>query len=311
MTPLPPGLPLPAPDPRAVAVLRRAAREESPAALRGVAREFESLFLAMMLRSMRAGLAGNGPFDSDATRLYRELSDQQLARTLATTGRGFGLADLLLSQLGRHATSGPAAEAGPAPLKREAGPNPPGRESPVPPKAGLPGSDLTPLKGQAERSDAPETPRDFVAAVWPHAVAAGRALGVPPAFLVAQAALESGWGRREIRLPDGSASHNLFGIKAGADWQGRTVEITTTEYVNGAPKPQRERFRAYDSYAEAFADYVRLLKSSPRYEGVAGAADFSAFAAALQRAGYATDPDYGAKLARVFASRTFREAMTA
>jgi peptidoglycan hydrolase FlgJ len=133
----------------------------------------------------------------------------------------------------------------------------------------------------------------------PHAQAAERATGVPAAFILGQAALESGWGRGEIRNADGSASFNLFGIKATAGWRGEVAPASTTEYEDGAAVRKVERFRSYGSYAEAFTDYARLIASSPRYAGaVRSASTPEDFASAMQRAGYATDPQYASKLAR-------------
>jgi flagellar protein FlgJ len=133
----------------------------------------------------------------------------------------------------------------------------------------------------------------------PAAEAASRASGVPARLILAQAALESGWGKREIRAADGSPSFNLFGIKADRRWQGRTVESATTEYVNGTAQPARASFRAYGSYEEAFTDYAKFLAGQPRYAQVLAAGDATQAAQALQRAGYATDPAYAAKLVRV------------
>jgi flagellar protein FlgJ len=132
---------------------------------------------------------------------------------------------------------------------------------------------------------------------------------VPAHFLVAHAALESGWGQHEIRNPDGSTTYNLFGIKAGRSWQGATSEARTTEYVAGSAQSQRERFRAYGSYAEAFADYAGLLANNPRFSGVLGQQDGTGFARSLQQAGYATDPMYADKLARIINGNTLRQAM--
>jgi flagellar protein FlgJ len=128
---------------------------------------------------------------------------------------------------------------------------------------------------------------------------ASRSTGVPAHLILGQAALESGWGKREIRMADGSDSHNLFGIKAGNDWKGKVAQVTTTEYHNGVASKQVERFRAYGSYAESFQDYARLLSDNPRYSGVVGQADAKGFAQALQQSGYATDPHYADKLAGV------------
>lgn len=136
----------------------------------------------------------------------------------------------------------------------------------------------------------------------PHAEAASAATGIPARFLLAQAALESGWGKREIRQADGSSSHNVFGLKAGAGWEGKTAEVMTTEYVNGAPQKTVQRFRAYESYGAAFSDYASMMAHSPRYAQVlAGAADAQGFARGLQKAGYATDPRYAEKLVAVIA----------
>ena len=151
-----------------------------------------------------------------------------------------------------------------------------------------------------QRSDpAAHRQAEFVDAMWPHAVAAQRRTGTPAHLVVAQAALESGWGRRQIRTADGSPSHNLFGIKASRNWTGKTVETVTTEFVDGRPIRMRQRFRAYDSYAEAFADWSRLMNRSPRYEGLTRVRhDPAAYAKQMQAAGYATDPAYADKLER-------------
>lgn len=145
-------------------------------------------------------------------------------------------------------------------------------------------------------------PRSFIQRLSGLAEAASEATGIPAKFMIAQAALESGWGRREIRHKDGSHSYNVFGVKAGKGWRGPVAEVMTTEYVGGVAQRRVEKFRAYGSYAEAFADYARLLTQSPRYKNVvASGADAVGFAQGLQRAGYATDPLYADKLRRVIA----------
>ncbi len=156
-----------------------------------------------------------------------------------------------------------------------------------------------------------EPQREFVRKLWPHALDAERKSGVPAAFVVGQAALESGWGRSEMRMPDGSPSYNLFGIKAGAGWKGATVESVTTEYVDGQPRRSVERFRAYGSYAEAFQDWSSLMSNHPRYGQVVRAADtVQGYAGGMQRAGYATDPRYASKLERTI-QRTLELSRTA
>ena len=142
--------------------------------------------------------------------------------------------------------------------------------------------------------------RAFETKLAAHADEAARSTGVPAKFMLGQAALESGWGKREILAADGSSSHNVFGIKAGPSWKGKVVETATTEYVNGVPERRIERFRSYDSYADAFRDYAKTLTSNPRYQAVlANATDLKGFAQGLQRAGYATDPNYAAKLTQI------------
>ena len=145
--------------------------------------------------------------------------------------------------------------------------------------------------------------------VWPHALEASGTLGVPPQFLVAHAALETGWGKSEIRLPDGSATYNLFGVKAGRSWQGAAAEVQTTEYVNGVAQSSREKFRVYGSYAESFRDYASLLKNNARFSGVLGQQDGTQFARSLQQSGYATDPMYADKLSRIINGATLRQAL--
>jgi flagellar protein FlgJ len=118
--------------------------------------------------------------------------------------------------------------------------------------------------------------------------------------MLGQAALESGWGKRELKAADGTASHNLFGIKAGGSWNGKVVEAATTEYVHGVKQNRIEKFRAYDSYAESFKDFANMMRTNPRYENVmANLNNANNYAQAMQQAGYATDPNYASKLASV------------
>ena len=127
-----------------------------------------------------------------------------------------------------------------------------------------------------------------------------KATGIPANFMLGQAGHETGWGRFEIKHKSGDSSHNIFGIKAGPGWTGKVAEVTTTEFVDGVAQKGKARFRAYDSYADAFKDYARMISESPRYAKVKEQASSAlAFASGLQKAGYATDPDYAAKLSRV------------
>jgi flagellar protein FlgJ len=152
--------------------------------------------------------------------------------------------------------------------------------------------------------------REFVDRVWSHAVEAARETGIQARFMVGQAALESGWGKHEIRADDGSPTYNVFGVKAGRGWNGPVVEKTTTEYVNGVAQKVTAKFRAYSSYAESFKDYASLLLGNRRYAAVVGQGqDAEAFARGLQQAGYATDPAYAAKLTRIINSPTLRASL--
>lgn len=142
--------------------------------------------------------------------------------------------------------------------------------------------------------------QQFIQRMLPHAQAASSDSGIPAKFMIGQAALESGWGKHEIKTTNGVNSHNLFGIKADASWKGKVANSVTTEYVNGVKETRVEKFRAYDSYSDAFKDYAKLISQNPRYEqAMNNTHDASAYAHALQRAGYATDPQYGKKLTQV------------
>ena len=162
----------------------------------------------------------------------------------------------------------------------------------------------------SKAAEAGANANEFINRIWPDAVAAGRATGISPTLLVAQAALETGWGKAEIKDAGGQNSFNVFGLKAGRSWGGATVEATTTEFVNGVPGRQTERFRAYGSYAEAFQDYAKVLTANPRYAPVLGSRDGDTFARGLQQAGYATDPQYAEKIQRILSGPTLRQALT-
>jgi flagellar protein FlgJ len=167
--------------------------------------------------------------------------------------------------------------------------------------AGQAASKAPPLPATTEsgRVQAPHV-RAFQEKLHEHAHAAEQTTGVPAKFMLGQAALETGWGKRMIKNADGTSSNNLFGIKAGPGWKGKVALATTTEYVNGKPQTRVEKFRAYDTPADSFRDYARLITNNPRYEKViANGGDAESFARGLQRAGYATDPNYAAKLTRL------------
>ncbi len=260
------------------ATLRAEARRDDPAALREVASQFEALFVQSLMKNMRGARLAEPMFGSEQMDMYQDMFDQQLSLEMAS-GRGLGLAEMLVRQLGGTAAAVDRPAAG----------------------------------GESGRRAAPawSDPQVFVRDVWPHAERAGRELGVAPRALVAQAALETGWGRQVPGGPDGGSSHNLFGIKAGRGWQGDSVARATLEFEDGVARRRVERFRAYPDVAAAFDDYVALLGGSERYAPARGRADdTAAFTAALQAAGYATDPRYAEKLDRVLAGDTLRQALT-
>jgi len=248
--------------------LKFQAGQKSPAAIKETAKQFEALFMRELLKSMRDATMKSGLMDSPQGDLGTDLLDQQFAVQMA--GQPGGLAEIIAKQLMQQMD--PSATDGKT--KPESG----AAAAPVP---------------------APAAARSFV---QQHAAAAQqveRSSGLPASYLLGQAGHESGWGRREILMKDGSSSHNLFGIKAGADWKGKVAEVATTEYVDGVPHKTVARFRAYDSATESFRDFAQLISSSPRYaQARQQTGSVQAWASGLQAAGYATDPDYAAKLSR-------------
>lgn len=284
-------------DVQGVDALRRTTRNSPQDGLKQVSRQFEAMFMQMVLKSMREATPSDGMFDSQQEKMYTSMLDQQLAQNLS--GRGLGLAEAMQAQLSRAVD--PSLQQA-APLNRMP---PPGQHDAPgsPPPAVVQNLSLYDAadyrSGRAGAGNAQSQVDQFLARMGASAQAASRASGVPSQLILAQAALESGWGKREIKGADGSASHNLFGIKAGKAWRGPVVEAVTTEYVDGVPRQTKALFRAYASYDEAFTDYARFLTSNPRYAQVVAARDPAEAAHGLQRAGYATDPQYGEKLVRI------------
>ncbi|MES2160016.1 MAG: flagellar assembly peptidoglycan hydrolase FlgJ [Pseudomonadota bacterium] len=293
--------------------LRQSAKAGSPEALKTAATQFEAMFVNMMMKSMREATPQDGMMDSQQSKMFTTMLDQQTSQNIAK--KGIGLSDMLIRQLSKTADQKALAignEAGDASSGANGG-SFGGLSSLMDAKlqraiaaaggAGSVGSvddnSAVPATTVNKGSQAPHV-RSFQQKLGADAEEASRATGIPAKFMLGQAALESGWGKREIKGRDGSNSHNLFGIKAGGDWKGKVVEATTTEYVNGKAQTKVERFRAYDSYSDSFKDYAKLLASNPRYEKVlASAGDASSFAHGLQKAGYATDPNYANKLTSI------------
>lgn len=290
--------------------LRQSAKQNSPEALKASAQQFEGLFINMMLKSMRQATAAAGQEQSQDSQLYTSMLDQQLSQTMAQ--RGIGLADMMLRQMqrqpgalsGANAAGGAAAVPGQQPDVGSPDAAGTGTGANVDANASAVGAAAA-AKRPLRSASAPATGvvarvQGFIQGVGQHAEQASQRTGLPTSFIVGQAALESGWGRRQIKMSDGAPSHNLFGIKAGPGWNGKVAEVVTTEYVGGVAQRKVAKFRAYDSYAEAFNDYASVLLKNPRYQSVlASGQTVAGFAQGMQKAGYATDPAYADKLARV------------
>ncbi|HEU4530192.1 MAG TPA: flagellar assembly peptidoglycan hydrolase FlgJ, partial [Steroidobacteraceae bacterium] len=303
------------------------------------AKQFESLFVEMMLKSMREASLGGGIFDSDAGELYQGMFDKQVALDLSR-GKGLGIAELLIRQLSPPVKADPKAridevprrdpkliplDAHPLaptlqPIAPTPVPQPPMAIDVVQPMGPTLHDEATEPAASTQAAAAepvarewkPSTPLDFVREILPHARAAAQALGVHPLGLVAQAALETGWGRHVIPRADGASSFNLFGIKAGTNWGGEKAVSRTLEFEGSVPVRKQESFRSYGSLAESFADYVKLIGSNPRYrEVLAQGADALGFAESLGRSGYATDPDYSSKIKGLITGDTLRGALAA
>jgi flagellar protein FlgJ len=279
-------------DARSLQALKSDAARDPKAAMAQAARQLESLFMQELLKNMRKSTMATGMLDNEGTQMGNEMLDQQLAMQM--TGRPGGLSDAIIRQLERQSgglQAEVAVQADPAftlKMLRERG------LGIQPPPAPLEAPDPKPATGPVSAA-----PLDFVREHRDAARAAQQSSGIPAEFMLAQAGHESGWGKRRITLPDGSDSHNLFGIKAGPNWKGPVATITTTEYIDGEPRKVQARFRAYASNEEAFADYARLMTESPRYSRVVESASTAqGFAQSLQKAGYATDPAYADKLGR-------------
>ncbi len=270
--------------------LRSQARDDAEGALRTVAEQFESLFLGMMVKSMRDASIGDQLFDSNAQNTYLEMYDKELSMSLSSQG-GIGLADTIVRQLSQHASdSSSSAEAAKAvsPVNLDS----------LTIQRLTPTASAPPLAAETRRVvENFETPQQFVAGLWPLAQQAADKLGVAPKVLLSQAALETGWGKRIIENGEGESSYNLFNIKADHRWSGPRVTVSTLEYEGGIPVQQRATFRSYGSYAESFRDYADFVLNSPRYgEAVAKAADAEGYIDALHQGGYATDPEYANKI---------------
>ncbi|MBI5924422.1 MAG: flagellar assembly peptidoglycan hydrolase FlgJ [Aquabacterium sp.] len=282
-------------DLRSLDRLKATSGKDAQAGIKDTAKQLEGLFMQELVKSMRSTTMNSGMMDNSATEMGTNMLDSQLANQM--TGLPGGLSDLITKQLERQLgiTS---------------------KDAPASPLKGLGDMSLNRLGTyQADSTNAPSTARTtnavqddkhlsaserFVRKHKSAAQAAEQATGIPASNILGQAALESGWGKHEIRMKDGTPSHNLFGIKANSNWSGKVAEVTTTEYIGGVARKVTAKFRAYDSYEEAFKDHAKLLSKSPRYSQTVAQADTArGFAHGLQKAGYATDPAYADKLTKV------------
>lgn len=283
--------------------MRVEAQADDPGVLREVAGQFEAIFVETLFKNMRSSSLGDPIFgQSDQLEMYQGMMDQQLAVELSS-GRGIGIADMLVAQLGGESTGRQQAPRANHSLSapvvfRQA------------PQAGL----SEPLASITEHHDIPSwsNPGEFASQIWPHAERAARKLGVAPEALLAQAALETGWGKHVMQSRDGSSSLNLFGIKAGPAWNGASVAKSTLEFKDGIGRREAAKFRVYPDLAATFDDYATFIAGKPRYASVMGSGqDTGRFAGALQTAGYASDPHYADKIRRILNSDTMRVALKA
>ncbi|MHB0775302.1 flagellar assembly peptidoglycan hydrolase FlgJ [Halomonas sp. WWR20] len=298
--------------------LKHTAKTAPEQGVKEAARQFEAVFLQMMLKSMRDATPQSGLLNSEQTRFYTSMLDQQWSQHLA--GQGIGIAEQIVSQLessglvpGLSANDNLIAgiprgtprvlhdalvsDAELPELSKEIAALEARAEAPISE------GELSELETETEKTTAKRAAHveAFLSQLQAPAQAASRATGVPAELILAQAALETGWGSREIPTADGGNSHNLFGIKAGSRWEGDVTQITTTEYIDGRPRKIVDGFRVYASFEEAFTDYARLIGNNPRYAEVVTAATPQDAARALQSGGYATDPKYADKLISIMA----------
>jgi flagellar protein FlgJ len=277
-----------------LARLRQQANQNAQAALPEVAQQFEALFLHMLLKSMRQSTLGDPLLPAQSADFYSGLFDHQMSLNLARS-QSIGLADLLVREL---------RDSAPMTRKQPTGEAVTGPASPFlgGPSETRP-SAFEALSDPMRVQSAFDTPESFVQTLLPHAQKTARSLGVAPEVLIAQAALETGWGRAMIRHPNGENSFNLFGIKADGQWRGSRVVVPTIEFMDGVMQRRQAAFRAYATPAESFEDYTELIGNSPRYrQALASAADPIAYVRGLQAAGYATDPRYAEKVVAVMNS---------
>lgn len=310
-------------------------KSDDDAALKQAAKQFESIFMGMLLSSMRKAnevFEDDGVLNSNATKFYQDMYDKQLSTELSEKG-SLGLADLLVQQL--RPVKGKVTPAAMLKVPTEAAPVPDKTagtetlpiastavrkptETPAPVVAATPTVVAAPTvitetlmsEPKTDHSDWTfESPGEFIEKLMPAARQAAQKLGLEPLALLAQAALETGWGQRTFKTAEGNNSFNFFGIKAHNSWQGDVAVVDTLEYRQGVAQKEKAKFRAYESPEQSLQDYVDFIKSNPRYQQAVAMADNpKAYFQQLQAAGYATDPNYAQKILSVFNSETFKKA---
>ena len=319
-----------------LAKLKQGAREQTPEAIKEVAKQFESVFLSMVLKSMRQAKLADGALDNNQSEFYRDMYDQQMAIHLAGKP-GVGLADLIAQQLtpkqkndeeekmqagdylnlalggSSHAVVRPQNNAS-IPVATTVQP--------------LDESGLNRLQESLDRLEQNQQSMElaqqmdsamsqgnvnkqiFMSQLLPHAQQAANELGVDANVLLAQAALETGWGKAVIKNDQGKSSFNLFNIKADRSWDGNQTRVSTLEYRDGVAKKEMAGFRSYQSYKQSFDDYVNFIKSNPRYSEALKKTDNAAqYVRELQKAGYATDPRYAEKIMSIYNSQIASQTM--
>ena len=268
-------------DAQSLGNLKMEAGKQTPESIKETAKQFESMFMKELLKSMRDANAAmkSGELDNAGSDLGTDLLDQQFA--VQMSGQPGGLGEMIAAQLTRQ--MGAPADGTPS-IQKSLQPTDPARNVGPVGKTGK-----APTAGQVA----------FVNKLSDAAAKAEQATGIPAGYMIGQAGHETGWGQHEIKNKGGTPSFNLFGIKATSGWTGKVADVTTTEFKDGVAEKKVAKFRSYGSYEEAFKDYAKLIGDSPRYaKAKLATSSPQAFASGLQKAGYATDPEYAAKLSR-------------
>ena len=284
--------------------MREAIASGDESVLQEAAEQFEAIFVQMMLKSMRKAqdaLADeDSPFNSQQVKFYRDMHDQQLATDL-TAGGGMGLADIIVKQMGQSEDSYLPASV----IRSDGNLNSLNRDRVVAVEQAQETVLASESKGvkSAAKDSMFDTPEDFVETLRPYAEQVAEKYGMDAKAIIAQAAVETGWGKFVIHNADGESSHNLFGIKANSKWEGEQAVVDTLEFNSGIPQKQKAAFRSYASLEEAVDDYGRFIVTQPRYQqAVEQASDAHSYTRELQSAGYATDPNYASKIMAVYHS---------